>query len=420
MKKRQLWVSILAGLLAALMIFGIIASVLPTYASAAKKSSDEIKKELEAMREELKKQQAEVNSIQGQIDDNVKKMESAVTRKNLIDQKIFKLHEQVQMISQQITAYNTLIADRQDELDAATAHWQALNEKYKERIRAMEENGKISYWSVLFKANNFSDFLDRLTMIEEIAAADQRRLQELNNAAAIVEQVKNELSTEKADLEVSKQELESSFAALEAAQQESLQLLKDLVSIQEDYEELLAEAEKKTVESAQTIDDLEYKYDEAKDREYKEWLAAQAPAHSSGTKEVEDVIWLTPIKYTQISSPFGNRIHPIYGVPRFHAGVDLAAPLGTPIIAARGGVVTTTDYEAGGAGYYVNINHLDGVYSTRYLHMTHYIVTEGQYVAAGQVIGYCGSTGASTGPHLHYGVYKNGQAVNPANYINVR
>ena len=98
--------------------------------------------------------------------------------------------------------------------------------------------------------------------------------------------------------------------------------------------------------------------------------------------------------------------------------MDLSAPQGTPIYASRGGQVTTAAYEAGGAGYWVSINHLDG-YATRYMHMTHFIVSPGQYVAAGQIIGYCGSTGGSTGPHLHFGVYYNGSAVNPANYINI-
>ena len=128
--------------------------------------------------------------------------------------------------------------------------------------------------------------------------------------------------------------------------------------------------------------------------------------------------WLLPITYDYFSSPFGYRIHPIYGDWRFHYGVDLSAPTGTPIIATRAGVVTTAAYEHGGAGYYVNINHMDG-FATRYMHMTHFIVSEGQKVQAGQVIGYCGSTGGSTGPHLHFGVYKDGVAVNPALYINI-
>ena len=112
------------------------------------------------------------------------------------------------------------------------------------------------------------------------------------------------------------------------------------------------------------------------------------------------------------------RIHPIYGDYRFHYGVDLSAPQGTPIYATRGGQVTIASYEAGGAGYWVSINHMDG-FSSRYMHMTHFIVSPGQYVAAGQVIGYCGSTGGSTGPHLHFGIYYNGAAVNPAKYIKI-
>ena len=403
--------------LVAVMIFGIVASVLPTRASAAK-SSDQIKQELEEMKKEVQKNQAAVAELEKQIDSNMGKMEAVVEQKNLIDQKIFKLYQQVDLLSRQITAYNNLIAEKQEELDVATANWQTLNEKYKERIRAMEENGKVSYWSVLFKANSFSDFLDRLTMIEEIAAADKQRLQELKSASVVVEQAKAELATEKTALESSKKELEGSFAQLEAAQEESKALLKVLMETDKAYQALLEEAEKKTIESAATVDKLEYAYDEAKDREYREWLASQPPKPTHSSNTVNGITWLMPINYTYFSSPFGWRIHPIYGDRRFHYGVDLSAPQGTPIVATRGGQVTTTAYEAGGAGYYVSINHLDG-FSTRYLHMTHYIVSPGQYVSAGQVIGYCGSTGGSTGPHLHFSVYYNGEAVNPAKYINI-
>ncbi len=418
MKNRKLWVSLLAGLLAALMIFGIVAGALPTYANA-EKSSAEIKQELNKWKEQLKNNQSEVAKLEGQLSSNMDKMEDVVEQKNLTDQQIFLLHQQVQNISQQITAYNDLIADKQEELDAATARWQELNEKYKERIRAMEENGKVSYWSVLFKANNFSDFLDRLNMIEEIAAADRRRMEELNEAATAMENAKAELESERTALQASKKELEESSAKLEESQKESDKLLKQLIATGEEYQALLDEAEKKESETASTIDSLEYAYDAAKEREYKEWLASQPSGGGGGGSNVVDgVTWLMPINYTYFSSPFGWRIHPIYGDWRFHYGVDLSAPQGTPIYASRSGQVTTTAYEAGGAGYYVSINHMDG-YATRYLHMTHYIVSPGQYVTAGQVIGYCGSTGGSTGPHLHFSVYYNGVAVNPAKYINI-
>jgi len=418
MKHRRLLVSVLAGLLALILLLGLLFPAISTPA-AAEKTSDQIKEEINAMKEQLKKNQAEVSKLQGQLSSNMDKMEDVVKQKDLTDQQIFLLHQQVQNISQQITAYNNLIADKQDELDAATAHWQELNEKYKERIRAMEENGRVSYWSVLFKANSFSDFLDRLNMIEEIAAADRRRLEELNAAAKAVESAKAELEAERSELQASKLELEEASAELKASQEESDKLLKQLIATGEEYQKLIDEAEKKESETAGKIDDLEFAYDAAKEREYQEWLASQPTGGGAGSNVVDGITWVMPIKYTYFSSPFGWRIHPIYGDWRFHYGVDLSAPQGTPIYASRGGQVTTASYEAGGAGYWVSINHLDG-FSTRYMHMTHFIVSPGQYVAAGQVIGYCGSTGGSTGPHLHFGVYYNGSAVNPANYINIK
>ena len=417
MKRRKLLVSLLAGILVAIMLFGLIASAIPTRASAAK-SSAEIKQEINSMKEELKKNQAEVKKIKEQMSANMDKMEDIIAQKDLIDQEIFLLHEQVQNLSQQITAYSDLIADKQAELDEATAHWQELSDQYKQRIRAMEEDGKLSYWSVLFKANSFSDFLDRLSMIEEIAASDRRRIEELNQASKEVETAKNGLEAEKKELEVSRQELEGKSEELGASRAEADKLLKQLIATGAEYQALLDEAERKESESASKVDKLEYAYDEAKDREYKEWLATQKPAAGSNSNVVNGVTWIMPINYTYFSSPFGYRLHPVYGDWRFHYGVDLSAPQGTPIVASRGGQVTIASYEAGGAGYYVSINHLDG-FSTRYLHMTHYIVSPGQYVSAGQVIGYCGSTGASTGPHLHFSVYYNGAAVNPALFIKI-
>ena len=417
MNKRKFWVSLLAGLLAALMLFGLIAGALPSYVGA--KSSAEIQQELNKWKEQQKKNQAELNSLRAQQKENLNEMKDIVAQKDLIDQEVFVLNEQLRNLNQQIAAYNGLIADKQAELDEATARWEELNAKYKERIRAMEEDGQLSYWSVLFKANSFSDLLDRISMIEEIAASDQRRLKELNEAAKVVDEAKTALEADKIALEVSKKELEESNKELMAAAQKADELLKKLIATGEEYQALIDAAEKKESESAGKVDELEYAYDEAKKREYEEWLAGQNILNRPGaTNTVDGVTWLLPINYTYFSSPFGYRIHPIYGTWRFHYGVDLAAPQGREIYATRSGVVTTTDYEAGGAGWYVSINHMDG-FSTRYMHMTHYIVYPGQYVAQGQVIGYCGSTGASNGPHLHFGVYYNGVAVNPAKYINI-
>ncbi len=424
MKNKKLFVSIMAGILAALMIFGLIAGVLPTYVSAEdNRSSSEIQQEINEWKDKKEEIDAQIKEIEGQISDNMDQMEEIVAQKNLIDQKVFLLYQQVENINDQIAAYGDLIANKQEELDRATARYQELNIKNKERIRAMEENGSLSYWSVLFKANSFSDLLDRLNMINEIAAADQRRLAELNEAAQLVEAAKTEIEADKLEAEESRKELDAALAELDVARLEAEELLNQLVATGEEYQRLLDEAEERESEASATIDELEYAYDEAKEREYQEWLAAQPkPEPPTGgiagaPNNVDGVTWLIPVNYTRFSSPFGYRIHPVYGDWRFHYGVDLSAPQGTPIIASRSGQVTTATYDSS-SGYYVSINHLDG-FSTRYLHMTHYIVEPGEYVVAGQIIGYCGSTGTSTGPHLHFSVYYNGTAVNPALYINI-
>ena len=418
MKKRQLLVSIIAGLLAAVMVFGLIAMAIPT--ADAAKSSAEIQKEIDALKKEQQANRDKLAVLQGQLAGNLDEINQIVERKNTIDQQVFLLHQQVQNLSKQITAYNGLIADKQTELDTATARYEELSRQYKERVRAMEENGSVSYWSVLFQANNFSDLLDRLNIIEEIAAADQRRMKELNEAAKAVEEAKTGLESEKIALEGSKKELETTSQQMEVSKLEANELLQKLIAKGQAFQELIDEHEKIESDTAQQLDEKESAYDKAKEREYQEWLAAQQPPKGTANTNVDTSgkVWVLPVSYTRFSSPFGWRTHPIYGDTRFHAGVDLSAPTGTPILASRAGVVTVASYEGGGAGYYVNINHLDG-FVTRYMHMTHFIVSEGQTVKAGQIIGYCGSTGASTGPHLHFGVYYNGAAVNPAQFINI-
>ena len=425
MRKRIL--SVICAFLALVMVLQLTGTIKPMTVSA--KSSSEIKSELNEIKEEKEKIDEEIEKIRGRLSDNMEDMEDIVAQKNLIDQEVFLLYSQMTNIEAQIAAYSDLIADKQDQLDQAQQHLKELQEQNRARIRAMEKNGGLSYWSVIFRANSFSDLLDRLRMVQEIADADQRRLEEMSAAAEVVAEAKASLEEEKVGLEQTRSELEEAQLVLDAKRAEADKLLAELVAKGEEYEALVEEAEQEAGKLAQEILDKEAEYDEAKDREYQEWLAAQPkpkpPANtttgSGGTagdpNYVAGLTWLVPISYTRFSSPFGWRIHPVYGDLRFHYGVDLSAPTGTPIVASRAGKVTTTSYD-GSSGYHVYINHQDG-FVTRYLHMTHYVVSPGQYVQAGQVIGYCGSTGASTGPHLHFSVYYNGVAVNPADYISI-
>ena len=414
MKRKITGKSVLAGLLA----LALCVSLMPMQAQAA--SSSEIRQQIKDMKAENKELEEKLKGLREQLRDNEDDMLALVEEKNLIDQEISILNEQVSNINTQIAAYSLLIADKQDELDEAQARLEELSQKHKERIQAMEEEGNLSYWEVLFKANSFTDLLDRLNMIQEIAASDKRRMEELSDAAQRVATAQEELSSEKAELELTRAELDQAQLTLNEKRAEADELLLQLIARGEEFEALIDESEdlqdELMAEIAQAEKDL-------KAAEYKEWLATYVPPttrpgnDTTPSPEVPSSSgWVCPVPYYTLTSPFGMRIHPISGKWKMHNGVDMAAAQGTPIYAAKSGKVTTTSYQAGGAGYYVSINHGDG-FSSIYMHMTHYIVSPGQYVTAGQVIGYVGSTGGSTGPHLHFGISYNGTYVNPMNYV---
>ena len=430
MKNRKRLVSVLAGVMAAIMLLSLILSLIPTRVSAA--SSSEIKKQIAQLKEDKKELESQMKDVQKQTEENEDEIANMVNQKDAIDQEIFLMYEQIENINQQLSAYALLIADKQDELDAAQAHLTALSEKNKERIRAMEEDGEITYWSVLFKASDFSDLLDRLSMIEEIAAADRKRLEEMDAAAAEVVAARNVLEAEKRELESVKDELDAAQAVLDEKRAEADALLVELVEKGYELEDLYAEMEQQEEDFLKEIAQKEKEYNEAKRQEYIQYMStyvtvppATQAGSSGGTTSssggsstvVGSSTWLRPCSYTKVSSPFGNRDAPTAGASTNHQGVDLSAPEGTPIYASRTGIVTAAT-SSKSAGFYVSINHGDG-FSSIYMHMTRYVVSKGQAVSAGQVIGYVGSTGISTGNHLHFGISYNGTYVNPANYVNL-
>ena len=427
MKNRKKLVSILAGIMAAIMLLSLLFSLIPIRASAA--SSSEIRKQINGLKDQKSELKAQMEELKKQYQANEDEISDIVARKNVIDQEIGLLHAQILNINEQISAFGVLIADKQDELDNAQERFDKLSDEYKVRIRAMEEDGSISYWEVLFKANNFSDLLDRLNMVEEIAASDNRRLQELNDATQAVAQAQNDLELEKADLEATKQELDATQAELDDKRAEADAVIKELVDKSIEIEGMQSDLEKEDQLLIQQIADMEKAYNEAKHQEWLEYMATYttvppattAPSNggnngggSSGGGSGGGT-WLRPCSYVYMSSPFGLRQSPTSGASTFHQGVDLAAPAGTPIYASRAGVVTIATY-SNSAGYYVTINHGDG-YSSIYMHMTNYVVSAGSAVSAGQLIGYVGSTGISTGNHLHFGIAYNGAYINPCNFL---
>lgn len=455
MDKRKRTKSILAGVLALVLVIGLAAGFMPATAYAV--TSGELKAQLNALQQQNSNLQAEIRNLRSKLSENTDEIQRMVEEKNIIDQEIFLLYQQIDNINNQIATYSMLIADKQDELTAAQDKFDQLLAQNKERIQAMEEEGEVTYWSVLFQANSFADLLDRLNMVREIAAADKRRLEQLNAAAKEVSEAKAVLEEEKLALEETKKTLDTTQEELEVKRAEADALLVELVDRGMEYEAMVAMSEQT---QAQLMLEIANKKDEYDNAVYREWLATSVPPttkpkppsetkppETTPTKPTEpgettepteettepeettkpteetkpqetkpaEESWALPIYYTAFTSAFGYRTDPVYGGSAYHYGVDLAAPTGTPIYASRSGTVSTATYD-GSCGYYVQINHGDG-YRSIYMHMTHYVVSAGQYVSRGQVIGYCGSTGKSTGPHLHFGISYNGSYVNPANYI---
>ena len=470
MNKRKKLVSFLAGVMAAVMLLSLILSLIPPALAA---SSGEIRNQINDLKKQQNQLRQDMNDLREQYEKNEDEIADLLSRKALIDQEIFLMHTQISNINQQISAFALLIADKQDELQEAQERYRLLNEEYRDRIRAMEEEGSMSYWEVLFKANSFADLLDRLNMIQEIARADRRRMASLRDAADEVAAAKESLVTEMEALEETRRELDEANALLTEKKKEAEATLSELVETGRKIDGLFASFEKDESAIMAEIAKMEQEYNNAK---YREWLAHIATATTAttapatkpatepttkpttesteatkatepGSEELAPPVttlppettqppettappettqppettappsegWIRPCSYTKLTSPFGYREPPAEGASTFHEGVDLAGPEGTPIYAARSGTVSRATY-SNSAGYYVSINHGDG-FASIYMHMTHYVVSPGQQVAQGQLIGYMGSTGISTGSHLHFGISLNGTYVNPALYV---
>ena len=436
MKNHKKLRAALAFALAFSTVLTMMLGFMPSKADAA--GSSEIRKQINQLKKQRNDIQKDIDAVKKQYKQNEDELQDIVSRKNVIDQEIGLLHTEIININEQISAFNVMIADKQDELDHAEDRLTDLEDLNRARIRTMEEEGDVSYWEVVFKANSFSDLLDRLNMVEEIAASDKRRLQELADAAEDVAKAQADLSVQKEEVEQVRREQDAAEAELDDKRKEADDLIAELISKGYELEDLEEQYKKQKNDLLNDIAQKEKEYTEAK---HQEWLAHMATATTAkpdplpggngggnhggggssggggggGSKPAPNTGWIRPCNYVKVTSPYGHRKSPTAGASSFHQGIDLGAPAGTPIVASRSGVVTTATF-SNSAGYYVSINHGDG-FSSIYMHMTNLVVRSGQAVSQGQVIGYVGSTGISTGNHLHFGIAYNGAYVNPAGYV---
>ena len=354
--------------------------------------------EIDAMKEEANSLKQQQEEIQDQLDSLAADRENAMARKTLLEQQINATRAEINTIAAQIAKYDELIAQKQEELSQAEAEEQAQYELFCERVRYMEEQGEVSYWSILFSSKDFADLLDNAMMVEEIMDYDNQVMDQLIALREQIEEDKAELETARQEQQDAKAEQEAAQANLQAQESEVDALLSQ-ISNQEDELEA-REAQLRAASDAATAEIA------AAER----GLAAQI----ANVPSESGFLWPLPGRYN-LSSLFGSRKHPITGKANNHTGIDIPASSGTSILAAKSGVVTTSTYN-NSYGNYVVVSHSDGT-STLYAHMVRRNCSKGDTVSQGQVIGYVGTTGSSTGNHLHFEVRVNGSRVDPINYF---
>ena len=394
MKKNKRYVRICAALLCAVLCLSV--NVAP--AMAAKVTQADINA-LKGNAASLDKKQKEIQSKLNSLKND---KAAAVQKKTLLDDQIANTNAKISNTEAQISDYNALISQAETELADAQQREEAQYELFCKRVREMEERGTISYWSVLFKANSFSDLLGSLDFINEVMDYDRRVIQDLQTLQAEIAEKKAGLEANKAALEAAKAELETQKKQLSAQRDEANKLVKEIDDNAAEYQATLKELEAEERRIEQQVKQMQKKLEEQ--------MAAEGKKYNTNPG---GYIW--PVDSRYITSTVGGRASPGGVGSTNHKGIDIAVPRGTPIYAADGGTVTYSGWMSG-YGYLVQIDHGNG-YVTRYGHNSSLTVSVGQHVYKGQQVARAGSTGNSTGNHCHFEVRYNGVAKNPLNYL---
>ncbi len=380
--------------LLALVIFAL--AILPVSPALAVSQS-----EIDALEEQRDELKAEREGMQAEIDALKDEQAGVLEQKRILDEQNEVYRQELELIEEQVSLYTRLVEEKAAELEKAMAAEDEQLATYRQHVRAMEENGKYTYLSIIFGSRSLSELMSNLDMIGEIMEADKRIYDQYTAARENAEEIKAEyeatleqLNDKQAEYEAEKAELEEKIAEASAM---ISQLEEEISSNYELYLEVLAQEEALEGDIQSMIAELERQ-------------EAANSITSTGT-----YIW--PLPGYSPGSAYGWRMHPIFHEMRFHAGEDIGAPSGTPILAADSGVATVIPDNGNGYGNYIMINH-GGGRVTLYAHMSAFAISGGATVAQGQVIGYVGSTGNSTGPHLHFEVRVNGATTDPKQYFN--
>ena len=399
--------SAISVFLSLVLMFSLVLCFTPTNANAATTQAeiDELKEQRNQLKEQQKDIQNTVNSLRGQQDKLIE-LKTALDEKNAITlQQILNLEEQ-------ITLHEELIEQKSVELEKAQDVADEQLSRLKVRIRNMEENGRYNYVAVLFGAESISEFLSLMDDIGDIMKSDRDLENSYKEAVTDLKTVKSEYEEARLELKEQKAELTNLSAQLE---KDIVEANAAILELEGDISANSAILSQLNAQDKEMQDKINQKI-----KELNEQNKPSNPSNPSNPSKPSGSGTLTvwPSYCTYITSVQGNRVHPITGQYGTHGGTDIGASYGSAIYAAGSGTVVTAYNNSaynGGYGNYAMINHGNGI-QTLYAHMSVCSVTVGQTVSAGQTIGYVGSTGRSTGPHLHFEVRVNGSRVDPQSY----
>ncbi len=374
-----------SGLAVFLSLVLLIGVIFPVYAD----NVQEQQRKLQDVNRQIDQQRSNVNQAK-------KKEKTVIGQISGLDQDINKTEAEIKQIDERIAFLEKSIAKTEEDIKVSEEALAEQSDILSERLVFIyEEGGDVSYLEVLLSATDIKEFLTRYDFLNMIVEQDVELIKEINKE-------KKELALKKCDLEIKQKEL-MNIQTSQISQKEILD------SQKEEKQKLLGNVrqEKKALEQA--LDELE------RTSRQLETIIRQYQSGSTGSQVGTGVFtWPTP-GYTQRTSPYGMRLHPILGERRMHTGIDIKAPMGATIVAADSGTVMFAGWMSG-YGQVIIIDHANGL-STLYAHQSSFLVSKGTNVSKGQAIGKVGSTGWSTGPHLHFEVRINGTPTNPAGYV---
>ena len=409
MNKRKIRAAV-ALCLSVLLMGTAVSEAFPVPAYAVTQSQiDELKAQRNVIRAQRQEKQAIVEALEAEKAD-------VVAQKQAMDERNMYTLQQIQLNNQEIELYDEMIAEKAAELEEAQRLENEQLERYRARVRAMEENGGYNILAIISKSDSFSDMLTAMDDVGEIMESD-RQLEDAYIAArentesvkADYEDTRSELEELKAQLKAEQEELEKD---IEEAIQIILNLENDLENRQAEYDAIMAAEDAANATIDKLVAELEAQ------RAAEAAAAAAAAGGGSGGSGNANATgsFLWPVaSYVYVSSRFGLRVHPITGETKSHTGIDIASNQGTAVYASDGGSVTLAGWN-GGYGNCIMIDHGNG-YVTLYGHLSSISVSVGQTVSQGATIGAVGSTGNSTGPHLHFEVLKNGTRIDPEQFF---